>query len=148
MVLLRNTLLERVRQLAPEHYWSVDSDILVAEETLVSALEARERFDAVGSKCYMTTKGTMAPSYGMLNGHGIRRPDSTGCFKVDAIMAVKLMNPDAYNVDYSVHRQGEDIGWSKDARKRGVKLGWDGRTISKHLMTKESIHRVDDRVGF
>jgi hypothetical protein len=148
MVLLRNTLLERVRHMRPEHYWSVDSDILVAKDTLTSALEARDRFDAVGSRCYMTPKGTFAPSYAMLNGGGLVRPDSKGCHKVDVIMAVKLMNPDAYNVDYEVHRQGEDIGWSISARKHGVKLGWDGRTVSKHLTTEASLDKVDDRVGF
>lgn len=148
MVRLRNTLLHRVRELEPDHFWSVDSDILVAEETLASALDARIRFDAVGSRCYMTPKGTFCPSYAMLNGGGLVRPDSKGCHRVDVIMAVKLMNPEAYNVDYENHRQGEDIGWSIAARKKGVKLGWDGRTVSKHLMTKEALEQVDKRAGF
>lgn len=148
MVRLRNTLLHRVRELEPEHFWSVDSDILVADNTLTSALDARTAFDAVGSRCYMTPKGTFCPSYAMLNGGGLVRPDSKGCHKVDVIMAVKLMSPEAYNVDYETHRQGEDIGWSIAARKTGVKLGWDGRTVSKHLMTHDALDQIDQRVGF
>lgn len=148
MARLRNSLLQRVRELEPEHFWSVDSDILVAKDALASALEARSRFDAVGSRCYMTERGTFAPSYAMLNGGGLVRPDSKGCHRVDVIMAVKLMSPKAYYVDYETHRQGEDIGWSISARKQGLKLGWDGRTISKHLMTKDALEKVDDRVGF
>lgn len=148
MARLRNSLLKRVRELEPEHFWSVDSDILVAKDALTSALEARSRFDAVGSRCYMTERGTIAPSYAMLNGGGLVRPDGKGCHPVDVIMAVKLMSPKAYYVDYETHRQGEDIGWSIAARKQGVKLGWDGRTISKHLMTKDALEKVDDRVGF
>jgi hypothetical protein len=148
MARLRNTLLRRVRELAPEHYWSVDSDILVAPTTLESALDARSQFGAVGSRCYMTEKGKSAPSYAMLLGHGLTRPDSKGCFKVDVIMAVKLMSPEAYNVDYDAHRQGEDIGWSIAAKENGVRLGWDGRTISKHLMSEDALSKVDNRVGF
>jgi hypothetical protein len=148
MARLRNTLLTRVRELEPDNYWSVDSDILVAPDTLESALEAREKFGAVGSRCYMTPKGKSAPSYAMLNGAGLIRPDAKGCIKVDVIMAVKLMGPDAYRVDYDTHRQGEDIGWSLAAKSKGVKLGWDGRTISKHLMSEDALFKVDDRVGF
>lgn len=148
MVRLRNALLSKVRELEPEHFWSVDSDILVARDTLASALEARSRFDAVGSRCYMTPNGTFCPSYAMLNGGGLIRKDNKGCHQVDVIMAVKLMSEDAYNVDYEVHRQGEDIGWSNAARRKHLKLGWDGRTISKHLMSYGALEKVDDRVGF
>lgn len=148
MATIRNLLLERVRQLEPEHFWSVDSDILVARQTLVSALEARGRFDAVGSRCYMTPVGVIAPSYAMLNGSGLLRKDNRGCHKVDVIMAVKLMSPEAYNVDYVADRRGEDIGWSIAARKNKLKLGWDGRTVSKHLMSEKALHAVDHRVGF
>jgi hypothetical protein len=81
-------------------------------------------------------------------GGGLIRVDGRGCHKADVIMAVKLMSPAAYNVDYEVHRQGEDIGWSIAARKKGVKLGWDGRTVSKHLMTKDALDKIDKRVGF
>lgn len=149
MAELRNGLLAAVRAAGPDLFWSLDSDILVAENTLASAIDAVEHFDAVGSRCYMTPKGTWCPSYAMLTGGaGLQRTDFEGLSKVDVIMAAKLMSPDAYDVDYVGHRQGEDIGWSVSARKAGCRLGWDGRTISKHVMGPEYLDVIDVRCGF
>jgi hypothetical protein len=148
MAMLRNKLLERVRDLKPDLFWSVDSDILVAELALKGAIEGLERFDAVGSKTYMTPDGTWCPSFGMLNGGGLNRWEDTGCFPVDVIMALKLMTPKAYYINYSTHDQGEDIGWSVNATNFGVKLGWDGSTSSKHVMSKPALGVIDERCGF
>jgi hypothetical protein len=144
MVRLRNTLLRGVRRLEPDLFWSLDSDILVAPDALVSLLDGIQSFDAVGGKIYMTPKGTQCPSYGMLNAHGgLLRPDADGLFSVDVIMATKLMRPKAYNVDYVVDRQGEDIGWSKAARAAGCKLGWDGRVLSAHVMDRDALRAIE-----
>lgn len=149
MVRLRNSLLVHVRRLEPDFFWSLDSDILAAPSALSGALEGADRFDAVGTKLYMTPKGTVAPSYGMLNPQGgLRRPDSDGFFKVDVIMASKVMAPKAYAVDYELHRQGEDIGWSIAARAAGCSLGWDGRTTSRHVMSESDLAGIDTRAGF
>lgn len=151
MVHLRNTLLAHVRRLEPDFFWSLDSDILVADRALSSALEATDQFDAIGTKLFMTSGNSRAcPSYGMLpaQASALRRSDGDGLFPVDVIMASKIMAPKAYAVDYQVHRQGEDIGWSIAARKAGCRLGWDGRVTSKHVMTPAELSRIDDRVGF
>lgn len=148
MVVLRNALLTRVRELAPTLFWSVDSDILVHPESLLSAMGALDRFDAVGSKTYMTPYDVVAPSFAQLTNGGLLRWEDSGCFSVDVIMAIKLMTRLAYDVDYVAHVQGEDIGWSQAARERGVKLGWDGTHASRHVMDPKYLAGVDARCGF
>lgn len=142
MVDLRNQGLAIVRELEPRWFLSLDSDILLHPDSLrllIDALEnpalPRSRFDAVGGRCYMTGTAQF-PSYGMLVSRtgGIRRKDvPDGLFPVDVIMAIKLMSPKAYAVDYQFHPHGEDIGWSNAARAVGCRLGWDGRTLSTHI---------------
>lgn len=148
---LRNTLLKRVRELQPEVFWSLDTDILANEICLSSAWRVlkEDRFDAVGMKLYMTPSGRSSPSYAILPPQGgLRRSDHEGVIEVDAIMASKLMSPEAYNIDYSPHMQGEDIGWSINARRSGCKLGWDGTTVSKHVMSKDQLKVLDQRCGY
>lgn len=146
MVELRNMMLTRVRELEPTLFWSLDSDVLAHPQALESAIEALQRFDAVGSKIYMTPHGTTCPSFAQENNGGLLRWNDSGCFPVDIIMGVKLMPPMAYAVDYVHHMQGEDIGWSDAARAAGLQLGWDGRFTSRHVMAREYLDLVDDRV--
>lgn len=148
MVELRNALLDEVRAIGPEWFLSLDSDILLHPQALVNLLESVERFDAVGGRAYMSP-GTACPSYGSLvYAGGLHRPDFTGVAAVDVIMAVKLMTPLAYAVDYEWHHLGEDIGWSVACRRVGLTLGFDGRVAQKHLMDREALNRLDPRAGF
>lgn len=98
----------------------------------------------------MTRRGTHAPSYAMMKRHstGLLRSDSTNVMPVDVIMAIKLMTPEAYNINYEMQRHGEDIGWSLACKTAGLKLGWDGRQANKHVMDVDALGEVDDRVGF
>lgn len=151
MVALRNQLLREVRKLGPELFLSLDSDILLHEAGIVSMIEALEgnKFDAVGGKAYMTPAGTRAPSYAMLSNTGnLRRPEASGIMKVNVIMAIKLMTPAAYMVDYQFDVHGEDIGWSRACTKAGLTLGWDGRIVNKHVMNPSMLTTVDKRAGF
>lgn len=149
MVSLRNELLRAVREAKADAFLSLDSDILVHPAQVAMLLESSERFDAVGGRCYMTKTGLRFPSYAMLSrSGGLQRPDSHGVFGVDVIMAIKLMGRAAIEVHYQVDAQGEDIGWSKACREHGLKLGWDGRVASKHVMAPHLLEVVDTRVGF
>lgn len=148
MVELRNQLLRLVREQEPEFFLSLDSDILLAPDVIGQLLESSERFDAVGGKTFMEESGTSSPSFAMASGAGLRRNDESCVMQVDYIMAIKLMNPAAYNVDYVFDEQGEDIGWSRQCRKANLRLGWDGRTTSKHVMRPEQLRKVDPRCGF
>lgn len=149
MVYLRNSLLKRVRELDPDLFLSVDSDILVDRQLVRNLIEViskpESNFDAVGGLCYMGNKQTY-PSFGFLN------PDKTVMFgrnskpmlekarqetiEVDVIMAIKLMSRAAYNVDYQYHDKGEDVGWSINAWNAGLRLGWDARVSNSHLMSR------------
>lgn len=152
MVFLRNLLLKKVREINPEFFLSLDSDILLAPFALKMMMSLMGQFDAVGGKTYMTPpsgrNGMVCPSYGMLPAGRLQRKDSKEVLTVDAIMAIKLMSPKAYAVDYRFHEQGEDLGWSMACTENGLKLGWDGRVCSKHVMALKYLDIVDDRCGF
>jgi cellulose synthase/poly-beta-1,6-N-acetylglucosamine synthase-like glycosyltransferase len=150
MVELRNTLLGRVREMAPDYFLSLDSDILLHPDSISTLFESVDMYDAVGGKVYMTTLGTHCPSYGRFkrDGSGLLRRNASAVFRVDVIMAIKLMSQAAYNVDYKFDSRGEDIGWSINCREAGLKLGWDGRVVNKHVMRPDLLDTVDNRVGF
>lgn len=148
MVRARNALLRMVRENEPDYFLSLDSDILLSPSTIQNMLEHDDRFDAVGAKTYMTPGGDWCTSYAMLRNGALHRDESCGVFAVDVIMAIKLMTPQAYAVDYVHHGQGEDIGWSIACRERGLRLGWDGRVANKHVMSPEHLDRVDPRCNY
>lgn len=149
MAELRNELLDEVRKDGPDAFLSLDSDILLHRDAISVLLEELEPDRAVGGKVYLSEHGTRIPSWAKIGRDGqLQRNDSVGTFKVDVIMAMKLMSPKAYNVDYAPNVQGEDTGWSKLARAAGVKLVWVGSVASKHLFTREALHEFDPRVGF
>lgn len=152
MVYLRNTLLKGVRRLKPDYFLSLDSDILLAPPAIHDLIETQREYewDAVGGKCYMTTRGKQVPSYAMFKkgSTSLRRGEACGVMRVHVIMAIKLMTPAAYGIDYTMDRHGEDIGWSLAARANGLKLGWDGRTCNKHVMSPQMLEVIDERVGF
>lgn len=152
MASLRNQLLDEVRRIKPDLFLSIDSDILLHPDHLASMIQnLHERsWDAIGGRCYLGS-GTIYPSWMRClrpDGESVTRQDATGCFKVDVIMALKLMTPKAYYVDYRFHSKGEDIGWSIDARRAGCTLGWDGTVVSKHVMSPSLLDVFDPRSGF
>lgn len=152
MVLLRNRLLQGVRAQSPDHFLSLDSDVLLHDQSVGNMLETLEdnpSWSAVGGKAYLTPKGKEAPTYANLNQNAnLIRPDRDDVFRCDVIMAIKLMTKSAYSVDYKVHKQGEDIGWSLSCREKGLLLGFDGRVVSKHCMSPEMLNEEDVRCGY
>lgn len=153
MIMLRNKLLEGVRAISPDYFLSLDSDILLHKEAITYLVNAQTQYDfhAVGGKCFLTPigTGTWAPSWANLSPEQtLLREDRQTILVCDCIMAIKLMTPKAYEVDYAFHQQGEDIGWSVAAREAGCYLGFDGRIANKHIMSPEHLDVYDDRVGF
>jgi hypothetical protein len=52
-------------------------------------------------------------------------------------MAAKMMSKDVYsNVNYSLHSQGEDLGWSGNAAKLGYNLYSASYIYAPHIMHK------------
>lgn len=150
MVILRNRLLNRVRQIGPNVFWSLDSDILPAPDALKMALPHLEDYAAVGMRCFMEPTGTTCASHAQIVNGTLRSRDDVpgGVFRVDVIMAAKLMTPSAYWVNYEMHAQGEDIGWSLACAHTGLRLGWCGSSSAKHVMAPNLLDVVDKRIGF
>jgi hypothetical protein len=149
MVQLRNQLLGAVRLIGPDAFLSVDSDILLAPHAISLLLQDLDRFDAVGGKCFMTPSGRTCPSWANIGREGsLMRQDADGVFDVEVIMAIKMMSPAAYAIDYEFHLQGEDIGWCRAATRSGLRLGWNGRVCSKHVLEPEQLDVIDSRCGF
>ena len=146
---LRNMLLRKVRELEPDFFLSLDSDILIHQELVGNLIESSQQYDAVGGRTYMSPSGSWCPSVAqILPGGGLRRDDTDDVRTVMAIMAIKLMKPKAYSVDYEYDLMGEDIGWSKAAKLRGCKLGYDGRVVNKHCMSQNDLSKIDKRCGY
>lgn len=146
---LRNLLLGAVRQRGPMYFLSLDSDVLLHRDALKRMMDLINGWDAIGSRCYMVPAYPSCPSYAKLSSYGgLYRPDSHGTFEVDVIMAIKLMSPSVYDVDYVPHRLGEDIGFCTAARERGLKFGWDGGVCSKHVMRPVYLDRIDPRCDY
>ncbi len=160
MVDYRNRLLGLVQAIKPDYFLSLDSDILLHPSALVCLLDTIQakhvtkgapiHWDAVGGKAFLSERGNTMVTYGNLgpNGGGLRRMNSDGIFPVEIIMAVKLMTPQAYAIPYSYSVWGEDIGWSQNCNNAGLHLGWDGCVASKHIMRRENLGKVDNRVGW
>lgn len=156
MVYVRNELLGLVRAYSPDFFLSVDSDILVHPDSISRMLTTYEQYKsfdcwAVGSKTHLEQVGYRSPNFGLWvdNTHkNFRRYDYESVMRVDILMAYILMSPMAYNVDYSYHSLGEDLGWSSDAAKAGAKFWWDGSLTSKHVMTTQWLTMIDKRCGY
>ena len=154
MVYLRNTLLRQVREShqKPDFFLSLYSDILIHPEQIRSLVDNIEGFDAIGGKAHLSVTGTRNPTYGMFKrgqrDGSFRRSDHSGVMQVDVLMAIKLMKPSAYAIDYVPNRYGEDIGWSLAAKEAELLLRWDGTYTSKHVMKPDLLDKVDDRCGY
>lgn len=163
MVVVRNALLGRVRELAPDIFWSLDSDILPAQTALTEALPQLAIFDAVGLHTYMSEPRyapgpvrfeigrELASKADLIGDRLVNRQvyeSMTGTYPVDVIMATKLMTPAAYSIDYSAHHEGEDVGWSKTCANAGLRLAWCASALCKHVIEPWLLNREDPRVGF
>lgn len=151
MAELRNELLGVVRLAAPSYFLSLDSDILLHPDAIRNMMETIQSCDAVGGKAFLTELGTTCPNWANLStgpSRSLKRHNVDHVIDVGILMAVKLMTPSAYSIDYEAHRQGEDIGWSLACAKKGLRFKWDGRVANKHVMRPDLIDKFDERVGF
>lgn len=157
MVNLRNSVLSKVREVEPDYYFSLDSDILLKNPNTLELLIAhiKEGADAVNPLMFMTPVGTNFPSVmtwrDAESNRGFRDknyPLGT-YFKADIIMAAKMMSKKVYqNVDYEVHPQGEDLGWSLGCRNMGYDLFCASYIYAPHIMSPlmyQSYKKTGDR---
>lgn len=143
MVSLRNSLLSKVREIQPNYFYSLDSDILLTNPNTINFLisHIQSGADAVNTGMFMTPVSTMYPGvmtwFEDQTDKAYRKeqyPLGT-YFKSDVIMAAKMMSKDVYNnVDYKVHAQGEDLGWSANAKNLGYNLYCASYIYTPHIM--------------
>lgn len=151
MVSLRNSILNRVREISPDYYFSLDSDIILTNPNTIRLLTSHidDGANAVSPLMFMTPVGTKYPSVMTWRKDDPNRayresdyPLGT-YFKSDVIMAAKMMSKDVYeNVDYSVHRQGEDVGWSLSCREKGFSLYSASYIYSVHVMSELALEDI------
>ena len=148
MVNLRNSLLSKVRELKPNYFFSLDSDIILTNPNTIQLLisHIQSGADAVSPLMYMTPIDKMYPSVMSWTndpgGQAYRKEvyPIGEYFESDIIMAAKMMSKKVYeNVNYSLHLQGEDLGWSGNAAKLGYKLYSASYIYSPHIMHKQML---------
>lgn len=140
---LRNSILERVRCIRPERFFSLDSDILLEHpQTLEYLYELTKTKDAVSPLSYMFPVDKAYPNIMSWAGvPGLRACRIIGSypkmsvFKADIIMAAVMMTPKVYDsVNYKDHPQGEDPGWSFECYKAGIELWSASNIYCPHIM--------------
>lgn len=160
MVSLRNSLLASVREYGPDFYFSLDSDILLENPNTLELLIAhiRSGADAVSPLMFMTPIYDRYPSVMSWHPENPERafreefyPIGT-YFKADVIMAAKMMSKRVYSeVDYVIHSQGEDVGWSLECKKKGFDLYSASYIYAPHIMSMTGYNTYlqfgDDRLS-
>lgn len=151
---LRNTLLGLVRDVQPDLFLSLDSDILVPPwEVFSQLLEDFDTYDAVAPLVYLG-KGTITNAFYQRKENIQRRRVINlydAVMPVDVICAAKLITPAVFNddsVSYGYHSAGEDIYWSLAAKRAGYRVALDPRVKMKHVMQQNDLDKVDERVGW
>lgn len=150
MVNLRNSILEKVREISPDYYFSLDSDIIIKHPSTIELLTSHinDGADAVSPLMYMTPFDDKFPSVMSWKEEDptkAYRKDSYpigGYFKSDVIMAAKMMSKKTYElVDYEFHSQGEDLGWCVNAKKQGLNLYSASYIYAPHIMHEEMLQK-------
>jgi len=148
MVNLRNSILKTVREVQPDYYFSLDSDILIKNSATIELLigHINSGADAVNTLMFMTPFGHQFPSVMSWKDdkeNRAYRKDQYPLgqfFQSDVIMAAKMMSKNVYNnVDYQFHIQGEDLGWSLNAKEKGYKLFCASYIYTPHIMHEEML---------
>lgn len=159
MVSLRNSLLAQVREIEPDYYFSLDSDILLENQNTIELLIAhiKQGADAVSPLMFMTPIYDMYPSVmtwkptASEQAYREERYPLGTYFKADVIMAAKMMSKNVYNnIDYMVHPQGEDVGWSLECSRKGYGLYSASYIYAPHIMSlsmyNNYLEKGDDRL--
>jgi hypothetical protein len=150
MVSLRNSLLQTAREVEPDFYFSLDSDILLENPNTLELLIAhiKSGADAVSPLMFMTPIYDMYPSIMTWRNDGTNKAlrqqsyPIGSYFQTDVIMAAKMMSKNVYqNVDYVVHEQGEDVGWSYECFKKDYKLFSASYIYAPHIMSQNMYAR-------
>lgn len=151
MAWARNQLLAAVREMEPDLFLSLDSDILLDPGAVRSAMKVLSDTSspAVALKTYLSQTGEITNGANWVrNRTEMHRIVANYACPADIIAAAKLMTPEAYCTDYSFHHFGEDIGWSLNVMGKHGRMYFDGSIANKHLMSQQMLSAVDKRIGW
>ena len=140
---LRNTLKDYViKVMHADYFFSLDSDIILTANSLRRLLDFMETHEGVVAPAVnMMHNGTAWNTMSFANpqhpGGMVERPTkSPKSGQVDVVMAAMLMDRKGMQANWFAHDQGEDIGFSIDARQKSVPLWWMGDVYCEHVMRR------------
>lgn len=143
LVILRNRIIDKLREIQPDFYFSYDSDIIIPEGCLKTLI--KDNKDIVGPWLDLVPPG-LIPNCASIEGkdgfvrrkpYALHYPQS-GLYKVDTVFAAFLMKNEVFNsCTYAWHPAGEDFGWALDVRSKGFESWMNGDIIANHLYRKD-----------
>jgi glycosyltransferase involved in cell wall biosynthesis len=145
LVILRNRIFEKLREIQPDYYFSWDSDILLPEGTLKGLI--KDKKDIVGPWVDLVPPNGIPNCVTLLpNGGGFRRRKpydtyypQTGLYEVSTVFAVSLMSSPVFNTcTYMHHQGGEDYGFAINVINAGFTSWMDANFIGTHLYNKDA----------
>lgn len=146
----RNVLDDLVRQLDPDVFVSVDSDIILPANAS-DLLAPLDRYDVVAPLVFLGPS-TITNAFADNRVHPLRRlQPQRGVAKADVVCAAKAVTRDVLanrSVSYAQHRHGEELLWCRAVRDSGFDIGWNGDVRCKHVMSREALDRADQRIGW
>ena len=141
LVEIRNRILEKVREINPDWYFSWDSDILLPDTSLPKLIA---RDVDLCSPYVELVKGIPNCMDRMPNCDGFRRHKpllehypKDSFYKVGASFACLLFKKGTYDIVYSWHQAGEDLGFALDAYEKGFEFYIDSTIEGVHLFNRD-----------
>jgi glycosyltransferase involved in cell wall biosynthesis len=138
---IRNRLLEKVRELSPDYYFSWDSDIMLPDKALKQLIADDKDLVAPyvelmpgAPNCVSRIAGTDA--FRRVKPIASNYPKDK-FYKVDASFACLLFQPQAYDTMYEWHSGGEDYGFALNAAKSGLEFWMDATLEGMHIYKKD-----------
>jgi hypothetical protein len=143
LVILRNRIFDKLREMQPDYYFSYDSDILIPEGTLKGLI--KDRKDIVGPWLDLVPPSGIPNCATVKDTGGFKRYKpyeqfypQHGLYEVSTVFAVSLMaNPVFNTCTYKWHQGGEDFGFAQEILAAGFRSWVDANFIATHLYKKD-----------
>jgi hypothetical protein len=136
---LRNQLVTTALNMNADYFFSLDSDILLPPGGLQKMLDYAQTHQGVISPAvnmseHDTAWNTMSwidPYHPAMATRPVKYPKGG---QVDIVMAAMLLDRKGLEAEWVSHTQGEDVGFSLDARRKEIPLWWMSNLHCQHVM--------------
>jgi hypothetical protein len=150
----RNKLRQMVLKREPDVFLSLDTDIMLEDETVVERLLGMLDDAPVASVCtFLHPAGRASECFnaGFWTGGDPGSPDrawrratpidaAMGTIQIDIPMAVVAMKRRIVETcQYRHHAQGEDCGFAQDLDRLGVPVLWNADIEARHVMSEDAL---------